>query len=169
MACASLFSSKTSKKPKKVLKKVLTNGRRSGIICRLSWERQLKITNGSRSERFKRSLEENGQAEQRSESFRLLKKFQKTFRKPLDKRNQMWYNRKVGARNRGWQTVIENWTIRDEVQSKDDELKDSSFKVCAKESRTILKRIIILTNYYSNKVKEQIMLEKISGRTSVLF
>ena len=34
---------------------------------------------------------------------------------------------------------------------------------------TILKRNIILTNYYSNKVKEQIMLEKISGRTLVLF
>ena len=34
---------------------------------------------------------------------------------------------------------------------------------------TILKRNIILTNYYSNKVKEQIMLEKISDRTSVLF
>ena len=42
MACASFFlqkPQKTSKKPKKVLKKVLTNGRRSGIICKSPRER----------------------------------------------------------------------------------------------------------------------------------
>ena len=68
----------------KLSKNLLTNGTESGIIIKRLKMRVQKIPTGR-----KPMGERNGF---RSLSKDLRKKLQKTFRKPLDKRKEMWYN-----------------------------------------------------------------------------
>ena len=73
------FSKKNMQKSKKLLKKVLTKGEESGIICKRSDERRKKNT---------------AEAERTSPE----KSFLKTFKKGIDKREEMWYNNEVAAK-----------------------------------------------------------------------
>ena len=68
----------------KLSENLLTNGTESGIIIKRLKMRVQKIPTGR-----KPMGERNGF---RSLSKDLRKKLQKTFRKPLDKRKEMWYN-----------------------------------------------------------------------------
>ena len=68
----------------------------------------------------------------------------------------MWYNNKVGAKNRGRQTVIENWTIRDKVQSKTKNRKIQVLKYVRQISNNSKENYIL-----KQSKKEQIMLERI--------
>ena len=48
---------------------------------------------------------------------KLFKKNQKTLKKGIDKRKEMWYNSQAVREEAGSETVIENWTTREKYKA----------------------------------------------------